>query len=263
MERPNNLFIFVKKEYIQNLNKLFYPLNTYHSMWLFKSSIGKKVLMSLTGFFLIVFLLFHSSMNLVAVFSDSGYNMVCEFLGTNPIVQLMVPILALGFIIHIVYAMILTLQNRKARGNDRYDVRSKTKIDWAAKNMFILGVIVLGLLAWHLTHFWAKMQLMEWTGRPSALGFDLVAQVFSSPIVVILYLVWLAALWFHLSHGFWSAFQTLGINNHIWFNRLRILGIIFATLVCLMFAFVAIAFYLKSVGVWTSVGDIWTLGQHV
>lgn len=231
-------------------------------MWLFSSSIGKKVLMSLSGFFLIIFLLVHASINLIAVFSESGYNMVADFMGTNPIVQLMVPVLAAGFILHIVYALILTIRNRRARGTDRYASASKTGIDWASKNMLVLGFIVLGILGFHLYHFWAKMQLMEWTGQHPEEGYLLVKTLFSNPLWVGLYLLWLVALWLHLSHGFWSAFQTLGINNHIWFSRLKILGIIYATVVCLMFAFVAISFYMHSLGLWDSVGHIWTLGQH-
>ncbi len=217
--------------------------------------------MSITGFFLIVFLVFHGSMNLVAVFSESGYNAICHFLGTNPLVQIMVPVLALGFIVHIVYASILTLQNRRARGNDRYAKSADVGVQWASKNMFVLGIIVIGLLGWHLSHFWAKMQLYEWTGRASEEGFALIQQTFSSPIVVVLYLVWLVAIWFHLTHGFWSAFQTLGWNNQIWYKRLKMLGVVVATIICLMFAFVAIAFYLNSIGAWDSVGHMWALGE--
>ncbi|MDO4789768.1 MAG: succinate dehydrogenase [Porphyromonas sp.] len=231
-------------------------------MWLFNSSIGKKVLMSLTGFFLIVFLLLHATINVVAIFSESGYNAACDFMGTNPVVQLMVPILALGFILHIAYAFVLTIQNRRARGTDRYASSSKTGIDWSSKNMLVLGVVVLGVLGWHLTHFWAKMQLLEWTGKAPEQGFALVVQTFSNPIVVVCYLIWLLAIWFHLSHGAWSAFQTLGWNNKIWFKRLRVIGIIYATIVCLMFAVVAVAFYLHSIGLCDNIGHIWTLGSH-
>lgn len=231
-------------------------------MWLLNSSIGRKVIMSLSGIFLIIFLLFHASMNLVAVFSGSGYSAVCEFLGTNPIVQFMVPVLALGFVIHIVYAAWLTRQNRRARGSDRYAVTGKSDVDWAAKNMFVLGVIVLGFLFWHLTHFWAKMQLQEWMGNPAEEGFLLVKTTFSQWWVVALYLAWIFAIWFHLSHGFWSAFQSIGINNGIWYKRWKVIGILFSTVVCLMFAFVAVAFLLHNMGMWESVGDMWHLGGH-
>ncbi|MDO4695683.1 succinate dehydrogenase [Porphyromonas sp.] len=231
-------------------------------MWLFNSSIGRKFVMSLSGFFLVFFLLFHSSVNLVAVFSESGYNSIGHFLGTNPVVALMVPILALGFVIHIIYATVLTVQNRRARGNDRYAKSANVGVQWASKNMFVLGVVVLGALGWHLSHFWAKMQLYEWTGRPSEEGFALIQVTFSDPIIVVCYIVWFVAIWFHLTHGFWSMFQSIGFSNDIWYKRLKNLGIVVATIICLMFTFVAVAFYLNSIGAWDSVGHLWTIGAH-
>ncbi|MCE5224444.1 MAG: succinate dehydrogenase cytochrome b subunit [Porphyromonadaceae bacterium] len=217
-------------------------------MWLLNSSIGKKLIMSISGLFLIVFLTVHMVMNLVAVFSLEGYDAVCEFMGTNPIIQLMVPVLAAGFIVHIIYAGMLTLQNQKARGNDKYATSSKTQVNWASKNMFVLGIIVLGVLCFHLTHFWAKMQLLEWQGEESMLGSDLVVTVFKNPVVVAIYLVWIWALWFHLTHGFWSALQTLGTNNKKWYGRLKCIGIIYATILALGFSIVAVYFFFGPFG---------------
>lgn len=229
-------------------------------MWLLNSSIGRKVVMSVTGLALIFFLLFHSVMNLVAVFSKDGYDWICHFLGTNAIVQFIVPILALLFIVHIVYSIILTLQNRRARGNDRYALSGKSEVQWTSKNMFVLGVVVVGGILWHLTHFWYKMQWQEWIGSPSENGFELMSQLFANPLVTILYIVWFAFIWLHLTHGFWSALQTLGWSNDLWYKRLRTIGTIFASLIFLFFTFVAVAFYLKGAGVWESVGAIWHLG---
>lgn len=217
-------------------------------MWLLNSSIGKKLIMSISGLFLIVFLTVHMVMNLVAVFSLEGYDAVCEFMGTNPIIQLMVPVLAAGFIVHIIYAGMLTLQNQKARGNDKYATSSKTQVNWASKNMFVLGIIVLGVLCFHLTHFWAKMQLLEWQGEESMLGSELVVTVFKNPVVVAIYLVWIWALWFHLTHGFWSALQTLGTNNKKWYGRLKCIGIIYATILALGFSIVAVYFFFGPFG---------------
>lgn len=231
-------------------------------MWLYNSSIGRKVVMSLSGLFLFLFLLFHGTMNVVAVFSQYGYDQIVHFLGTNAVVQLMVPVLALFFIIHIVYSIILTIQNRKARGTDRYAVVGKSPVEWSAKNMFVLGLIVLIGIVMHLYHFWAKMQLMEWTGREAADGYELIVKLFSDPVYVCIYLVWFVAIWYHLSHGIWSAFQSLGWNNTIWYPRLKVIGIVFATLICLMFAFVAIAFYMHSLGWFDSIGQLWQLGVH-
>jgi succinate dehydrogenase / fumarate reductase cytochrome b subunit len=220
-------------------------------MWIFKSSIGRKLIMSLSGLFLITFLALHGVINLLAVYDalhingDSPtelYNEACHFMGTNLLVQIMVPVLALGFIVHIIYAFVLSAQNLKARGKDRYVIASRTKANWASKNMLLLGIIVLGLLGWHLSHFWAKMQLNEWMGQESEEGFYLVVTTFSNKIVVVGYIIWLVALWLHLNHGFWSAFQTIGWNNSIWYRRLRVIGVIVSTLLVSTFLIVAIYF---------------------
>ena len=217
--------------------------------WLIKSSIGRKLVMSISGLALILFLTFHMSMNLVALFSEEAYNAVCEFLGANWYALVGTMGLAALFIVHIVYAFILTLQNRKARGNDRYAVIDKPKgVEWASRNMMVLGVIVLLGFFLHLFNFWAKMQLAELmhthdlgiagvTGPTDGAG--LIAYTFSNPIFSVLYLVWLLAIWFHINHGFWSALQTIGWNNVVWMKRIRVLSSIlmlgFAAVVLLYF----------------------------
>ena len=109
-------------------------------MWLLNSSIGKKLIMSISGLFLVLFLLFHLSMNVAAVFSGEAYNMVCSLLGSNWYAVAATLVLAAGVVIHFVYAIILTLQNRKARGNDRYAINARPKgVEWASQNMFVLG----------------------------------------------------------------------------------------------------------------------------
>ena len=113
-------------------------------MWLLNSSIGKKLIMSISGLFLVLFLLFHLSMNVTAVFSGEAYNMVCSLLGSNWYAVAATLVLAAGVVIHFVYAIILTLQNRKARGNDRYAINARPKgVEWASQNMFVLGLIVI------------------------------------------------------------------------------------------------------------------------
>ena len=140
-------------------------------MWLFNSSIGRKLVMSLSGLFLILFLTFHLAMNFVAVFSGEAYNMVCEFLGANWYALVGTLILALGFVVHIIYAFWLTIQNRKARGNDRYAVVAKPKqVEWASQNMLVLGIIVVVFFILHLAQFWYKMQFNEIAGLD--LGVD-------------------------------------------------------------------------------------------
>jgi succinate dehydrogenase / fumarate reductase, cytochrome b subunit len=131
-------------------------------MWLTNSSIGRKVIMSVTGIALILFLTFHGCMNLVALFSKEGYNWVCEMLGANWYAVVATAGLAVLVALHFIYAIILTLQNRKARGNNRYAVTSKPeKVEWASQNMLVLGIIVvLGMLL-HLFNFWYNMMFAE------------------------------------------------------------------------------------------------------
>ena len=162
----------------------------------------------------------------------------------------MVPILAAGFIIHIIYAIYLSWTNYKARGNNRYAVANKSQADnWAAKNMLVLGIVVLGILAFHLTHFWADMQLQQFKGVPHdqlADPYGLLLTTFGTWWVTVLYIVWFVALWMHLTHGFWSAFHTLGWNNNIWIGRLKVISYIVATIICLVFVAVAVVSCLKA-----------------
>lgn len=216
-------------------------------MWLLNSSIGKKVVMSVTGLFLILFLTFHMSMNLVAIFSAEGYNMICEFLGANWYALVGTAVIAGGAALHILYAFWLTYINRRARGSNRYAVVSKPQtVEWASQNMLVLGIIIVLGLCMHMWDFWAKMQLNELTGLLPDVnphdGYALIVERFSSPIATVCYLIWFVAIWFHLTHGFWSALHTLGWNNKTWLARWKCIANIFTTVICLGFAVVAIYF---------------------
>ncbi len=227
-------------------------------MWLSNSSVGRKVVMSITGIALVLFLTFHMAMNLVALISASGYNAICEFLGANWYALAGTAVLGLLFIIHIVYAFWLTMLNRKARGSERYEVTEKPKnVEWASQNMLVLGLIVILGLALHLVNFWSKMMLPEvmhdlgmsasaMTLAYAADGIRHIQDTFSNPVYVVLYLIWLCALWFHLTHGFWSAMQTLGWNGKVWINRWKCISNIYSTLVVLCFALVVVVFFIKS-----------------
>ena len=219
-------------------------------MWLINSSIGRKVVMSVTGIALILFLTFHCCMNIVALFSEEGYNMICEFLGANWYAVVATLGLAALAVIHIVFAFILTAQNRKARGENRYEVSTVTKsgiVEWYSKNMLVLGLIILVGLLLHLKDFWYNMMFAEIFGvigtHGPADGFAYIVDTFSNPVFSILYLVWFVAIWFHLTHGFWSALQTLGWSGKTWLCRWKIIGIIYVSLLMLGFAVVVLAFW--------------------
>lgn len=129
------------------------------------SSITKKLIMAITGGCLVFFLLFHGSMNVVSIVSESGYNWICEFLGANWYAVVGTIGLAAMVAIHFIYAFILSLQNYRARGNQRYAVTERQDgVSWASKNMLVIGIIVILVLGLHLYAFWAKMQLAELQG---------------------------------------------------------------------------------------------------
>ena len=160
--------------------------------------------------------------------------------------------------LHFCYGIYLTIQNRAARGNDRYAVTGKKEgVEWESENMLVLGFCVLGFLVLHLYNFWFRMQLAEITNGATAGAFDpqngaaYVKALFTTPvcgqIYCALYLIWLCALWFHLRHGVWSALHTLGWNNLVWMKRIKVIGVIVATLAVLPFAIVVL--YYLGVGI--------------
>lgn len=250
-------------------------------MWLTNSSIGRKFVMSLTGLCLVLFLTFHACMNIVVVIDDvlgtAGYNWICSMLGANWYAVAATMGLGLLMMIHFVYAFVLTIQNRKARGNDRYAMTTDWKeVDWNSKNMLALGLIICGFLVLHLYNFWFKMMFQELSGLHTGM-FDpvngsayvkylftgivdpnevictnsyLIMPEWSHIVYCVLYLVWIAAIFFHLEHGIWSAFHTIGWTNNVWLNRVKVIGLVWAALVCLMFAAVVVYYMGVSVGVY-------------
>ena len=230
------------------------------------SSIGKKFIQSVTGAFLVVFLLLHGTINFFSVLDsmhgtfgkvaadshpythgDGWFQLGCDFM-SSPFIKIMVPILALGFVLHIVWGIWLSYENVKKRGGfKRYEVASKAKNDsWSAKNMAVLGIIILGLLAFHLTHFWAKMQLQEFMGAEAENPYFLLIATFRNPWVLACYIIWFIALFLHLEHGFWSMFQTIGWNNKKWLVRLKIISTIVATLIIILFVATAVNAYIEA-----------------
>ena len=204
--------------------------------------------MSVTGISLILFLTFHGCMNVVALFSGEAYNTICELLGANWYAVAATMGLAFLAVLHIVYAFILTAQNRRARGASRYEVTDKpSKVEWASQNMLVLGIIILLGLVLHLFNFWYNMMFaelfhIEGLAHAPGDGFGWIQEAFSNPVYAVLYVIWIVAIWMHLTHGFWSALQTLGLNGKTWFCRWKVIGFVYVTLLMLMFLIVVLAF---------------------
>ncbi|MBR5973086.1 MAG: succinate dehydrogenase/fumarate reductase cytochrome b subunit [Paludibacteraceae bacterium] len=221
-------------------------------MWLIDSSIGRKVIMSVTGLFLVLFLIFHMSMNVTAIFSGETYNDICGFLGANWYALAGTMVLAAGVVLHIVFAFILSYRNYKARPIGYSTQKNQKEVELASQNMLVLGLIILLGLGLHLSHFWAKMQLPEILGTTPAYegeftnGAELIKITFSNLGICVGYIAWFFVIWFHLTHGIWSAFQSTGLDNKVWFPRLKMCANILSTIIFLGFTAVVVAGYLQS-----------------
>jgi succinate dehydrogenase / fumarate reductase cytochrome b subunit len=224
----------------------------------FNSSIGKKVIMSVSGLFLVLFLMVHLLVNSFLLIPDGGrmFNAGAHFMATNPVIKIIEPVLAAGFVIHIIFGAILTLQNRKAKGKIKYASGNKTKnILWASKNMFILGLMILSFLILHLSHFWLKMKFtsdkllehitIDIAGVATRVenSYALINYTFSHLWIVIVYIIAIICLGLHLSHGISSGFQTVGLNNKIWQKRLKFISIAFAIIISTGFSLIVLGQY--------------------
>ena len=202
----------------------------------FTSSIGKKFIMSITGLFLILFLCVHLTVNLLLLFGADAFNAGCEFMEL-PVIKVIEPILALGFIIHIIWASVLTLQNQKARPT-KYALRNQSKnCTWASRNMYILGALVLAFLALHICTIWYNFKFGDITDH-----YELVSSRLEQPVYGIIYIIAAILLGLHLSHGFWSAFQTIGFSNQIWRKRLEYVAYFFAFVFGIGFSIIPLYF---------------------
>jgi len=227
-------------------------------MWLKDSSIGRKFVMALSGAALVLFLLFHGCMNLALVFSEEAYNTICRLLGANWYAVIGSLGIAALVLIHFCYGLYLTAQNRKARGNDRYEVRAKKEgVTWESENMLVLGFVILGFLVLHLYNFWFKMQFAELTGIETGVfhpqdGAAYVKALFTEPVwgqvYCVLYLLWFVVLWLHLNHGVGSAMTSMGLNNLKWQKRVEVISTVVATIVILPFTIVVLYYLGMGIG---------------
>jgi succinate dehydrogenase / fumarate reductase cytochrome b subunit len=217
------------------------------------SSIGKKFLMSISGFFLVVFLAVHLTANLFLLAGKDAYNEASHFMGTNPIIQIMQPLLALGFLLHIIYSLIVQFQNWKSRPVKYKKKDQKNESKWSSRNMIWLGIFVFAFLITHLLNYFVKMkytgdQLLENEGEIEN-AYALVTNLFSvtgignlAYVYSAFYVLGFFALALHINHGFWSAFQTLGLSNNIWRKRLELFGSLYALVIFTGFTIIPVYF---------------------
>jgi len=219
----------------------------------FTSSIGQKFFMSITGIFLMLFLVVHLSINSLLLVGDGKlFNIAANYMSSNFVMKIIEPILAIGFILHIIYAAYITLKNQMARPH-KYKVANNSKASWASKNMFILGGLVFIFLVIHLANFFWKIKFgtvatISYGGEELHDVYGLVAGLFKGWWWYdAIYILGAIFLFLHLTHGFWSAFQTIGWDNDKWINRLKVISYIYAIIIAGGFALIPIYFLVKYV----------------
>jgi succinate dehydrogenase / fumarate reductase cytochrome b subunit len=223
----------------------------------FTSSVGKKLVMSLTGLFLISFLVIHAGLNACIWANDNGemFNKSAHFMGTTVVVRILEIGLFAGIFLHIIQGYILEAKNLSRRGKG-YEISLGNKgSKWYTRMMGLLGTLLLLFLIMHVYHFWTPsllggigniqpLQEVHYNGKEYHNLYAEMLEVFKNPVIVILYVLGCISLAYHLMHGFHSAFRTLGIFNNRYLVMLRSLGIGFAVIVSLVFAMMPVSMYL-------------------
>ena len=220
-----------------------------------RSSLGRKLVMSLSGLFLILFLVGHVLGNLLLFLDDGGmaFNEYARFMTSTPAIQVLSIITYASIVIHVLYSIIISRLNRKARPV-AYAVSSASANSlWSSRNMGLLGTIVLIFLVIHLKSFWYEMRF----GQIPMVNYDgagefkdlyvIVAEAFTQWWYVLLYVVAMLGLAFHLSHGFTSAFQTLGLTHKKYTPLIEGIGLWFSIIVPALFALIPIVMFIKSI----------------
>jgi succinate dehydrogenase / fumarate reductase, cytochrome b subunit len=214
-------------------------------------SVARKVVVSLSGLFLILFLVVHLSVNLTMFGGADTYNTVAHWMGTNPFILAMRPLLVLGFLAHIVISALLWTGNLRARPTRYATVDPAGGSTWASRNMLVLGALVILFLALHLSSFSIKLTFgappyTEIAGAKVKDVYGLVTARFALWWYVSLYVVAIVMLGLHLSHGVQSAIQTLGLSDARWRRRWTCLGNIYAIVVAVGFASLPVFHFIQA-----------------
>ncbi len=231
----------------------------------FTSSIGKKITMGLTGFFLISFLIVHCSINAMIFFNDGGqtFNHWGHFMGSNLLIRTAEIGLFVFLLIHIIQGLLLWKQNKSARPVKYIVTKPNENSKWYSRSMGLLGTLILIFLILHLYHFWTPSRfggignvrslketvLSDYNNQPVHDLYNEMLMVFQNNLlVVIIYVLGVISLCWHLLHGFQSAFQTFGWNHKKYTPLIKLLGVGYSIIICLLFAMMPIAIYLHWVG---------------
>lgn len=212
----------------------------------FTSSIGKKFNMALTGLFLVLFLIIHAGINSCIFLNDNGetFTTVGHFMSHNWIVRFLEIGLFAGLIMHAIQGLILWKQNVAARPVAYYHKKQRGST-WYSRSMGLLGTLLLIFLVIHILHFFVGTKIALYSGDKPHNLFSEMKEVFSHWWIVIIYLIGIIALFWHLLHGFQSAWQTLGLNNKKYTPIVRFAGIVYSIIICTLFALMPIAMYFK------------------
>jgi succinate dehydrogenase / fumarate reductase, cytochrome b subunit len=215
----------------------------------FCSSIGKKIIVSLTGLFLVVFLLIHLSLNLLLFIGDGHvFDVAANFMATNIVMKVLEIILALGFIIHLFYTSFLTLKNQSARPVKYAVVDQSDASTWSSRNMYITGGMVFIFLVIHLFNYYYKIKFTDLIESKKMTEFQLVTSIFQPEYwyYVIIYILGFILLGLHLNHSFQSGFQTLGLNNRKWEQRLKVIGSVYSLIIAVGFTIIPLYFFFSA-----------------
>ena len=210
-----------------------------------KSSIGKKVVMGLTGLFLVSFLVIYVSINACIFFNDGGqtFNAAADFMAHNPVIRILEIGLLAGLILHAVQALILTMQNKKARPVAYAKVDGAANSKWYSRSMGVLGSLLLMFLVVHFANFWFPTKVAVFSHQEHN-TFESMKVVFDQWYFVAIYLLGVGALCYHLLHGVQSAFQSLGLNHKNYTPTIKSFGVWFSIIVSLLFASMPIVMFL-------------------
>ena len=207
--------------------------------------------MSLTGIFLISFLVIHVGVNACIWANDGGqmFNLASHFMGTTVVIRILEVGLFAGLLLHIVQGLVLEVQNRMRRSNGYAVTLGNKGSKWYSRSMGLLGTLLLFFLIMHLSHFWVPSRFtdlptIDINGKEVANQYAEIIRIFQSPLVVTLYVLGCISLMYHLLHGFQSAFRTLGVPNGKYISLIKIVGFGFAVIVSLAFAMMPVSVYL-------------------